>query len=269
MKPSPRGSSSDLERARAAAERLSREPGDAPPPDDGAGYTRFSARGIQRVEGAAAIAPERPAPAERPHAPVPAPTPPPEAAPPPAPPRQAALEEEHTALEDTSPPDAEEPGLEVRFEAAGEEGAAAGEGAGAGDAEDIIEQLVADAEEESAPEPPSWAQVLETCVAISDSRAAIILDAEGHILEASEQLPRNKLDAIAARTMQTMEGVGADPSLPAASRSTSVQLGAFWLTGLRVPIGPEHVTIGLIAPGTIAANVLPAVEAELAKVAPG
>jgi len=236
--PSPRDSSSDLERARAIAQRLSQEPapGERPAaPDDGAGYIRFSRRSSRAGESAPP-APEPPPPVVR------APEPEPEALPQVLPlgglnaePAEPEIEVDIHARQEPESPD---------------------------EAEDMIEQLVAEVEEEDeASAPPSWSQVLEDCVAVSQGRAGIILDADGNILQASEQLPKNKLDAVAARLMQVMEEVPGDERVPIASRSVAIQLGAFWLTGLRVPLGRRHVTVGLLAQLQLETDVLPALEA--------
>lgn len=252
MKPSPRGSSSDLERARATAQRLSQEvaPGERPSiPDDGAGYIRFSARRLGQGAG-----PESPAVPDHRSAPPPPPAP---ELPSPLPSFRALEPEsqvEPESLVEAKAQASEERGFEVEFPGRGEPEAGA-------EAEDIIEQLVADIEDEE--EPPSWPQILEACVSVSHSRAGIIVDAEGHILQASEQLPKNKLDAIAARLLQVMQEIPAENALPETSRSVAVQLGAFWLTGLRVALGGEQVTIGLLAPSQLSPEVLPAVDAEI------
>lgn len=251
MKPRPRGSSSDLERARATAQRLSQEvaPGERPSiTDDGAGYIRFSARRLGKGAG-------REAPAVPDHLSAPTPPPAPELASPL--PSFRALEPESQVepepLVEAKAQASEESGFEVEFPGRGEPAGA--------EAEDIIEQLVADVEDEE--EPPSWPQILEACVSVSHSRAGIIVDVGGHILQASEQLPKNKLDAIAARLLQVMQEIPAENALPATSRSVAVQLGAFWLTGLRVALGGEPVTIGLLAPSQLSPQVLPAVDAEI------
>ena len=241
--PSPRGSSSDLERARASAQRLSQEPapGERPvAPDDGAGYIRFSLRSPRAGESGRPPTPASVPPAAR------APEPEPEVLP------QFLPMQAPTA----EPVEAEpaEPEIEVSQPA--------GPAEGPDESEDLIEQLVADAEEEEeASAPPSWSQVLEDCVAVSQGRAGIILDAEGTLLQASEQLPKNKLDAVAARLMQVMEDIPGEERIPITMRSVAIQLGAFWLTGLRVPRGRRHVTVGLLASSQLGADVLPALEA--------
>jgi hypothetical protein len=126
------------------------------------------------------------------------------------------------------------------------------------DAVEAAERLL-----DETPAPPPWSEILEAVLTLSSSRAAILVDAASQVLEAAGPLPPNKLGAIADRLSGAMGSVQARVGTPVAARSSVLQLGAFSLTALRVPLGGSHVTIGLLRETPVPPELLVAVESEL------
>lgn len=324
MKSSPSVSSSDLERARAIAERLVGTRGaEAAPVERPAEYVTFKARG-----GATVPPPSRPVtpavtPSPRP-APVmrPAPTPPPAAPPrpepppfaaeptrveppaprpeprprpapvPPAAPRAAAPPRPATPTPPPPPPPAA-PERERVFEmddgaglAQSDEGlgvledelAQASEPEGpvleaapaepsldfGEDIADVAAAAVA-AVEEAVPvaePPPTWAQILDDAIYLAHARCALVMDGAGQVYESRGDWPKNTLDKVAARLLRGIEQAPA-PANPDTTQLIEIQLGSFFLTGLRVVLQGHPVVVGFLSQAPVKREARPGLEAEI------
>ena len=209
-----------------------------------------------------AVAPPRPAP------PPPPPPPPPE---PTAPWGEALFEiEESQALEEAGDEqlgivdDAAPAPLEVPPEplVPGESSMEFDENIG----ELAAAAVAAEAEEEIAAEPlageppPTWAQILDDAIYLAHARCALVMDGLGQIRESRGDWPKNTLDKVAARLLRGIEQTPA--ASPDATQIIEIQLGSFWLTGLKVMLGGNPAIVGFLSPAPVKREVRPGIEAE-------
>ena len=107
--------------------------------------------------------------------------------------------------------------------------------------------------EEPDPEPPmpdnvsgsgGWTTLLEWCVVDLDTDAAFLTDDRGLVIASVGALGSDDAQAIGARMVIAFNQ--ADRIDRSESRSISIELEAEWLTAIRVPLGDEHLTLGVL-----------------------
>jgi hypothetical protein len=134
--------------------------------------------------------------------------------------------------------------------------------------EDIAEMAAAAplAEEAASPEPPAaqhaptWAEILDDAIYLAHARCALVMDGAGQIRESRGDWPKNTLDKVAARLLR---GIEQTPAVtPEATQIIEIQLGSFWLTGLKVILGGNPAIVGFLSPAPIKREVRPGIEAE-------
>jgi hypothetical protein len=243
------------------------------------------------------LIPEAPPPAPRPvpprpepraEAPRPVPPPPPLPEPEPEPPAADAFEPSPAfepppgfapAFEPS--PAFEDSGTAIEEEQEREEEEIAAPNLDAGDDEAVEEPppppaveleeenlgvLPEDAEEPPAGEPPpSWAQILDDCLYLARARSALVMDRGGRVVEARGEWPKNTLEKIAVRLKSAIDKAVASATDGDTPLLVELQLGAFWLTGIRVMNGDSPAIAGFLAQAPLRAEVRPALEGELSR----
>jgi hypothetical protein len=270
MKLSPPASSSDLESAREIARRLHqrRRHGDRPASDADRPARPAAARGLT------APAPTLPSPAPPHGAPRDLPWEQPPAAPAPA--AYAELDPlagfgEPAAAEygsaGTADIDVAGPGVSPEEMVGGEEPAfddlpdTESEDASSpspfdeelDDAGGLVE------EEDEAQAPPSWDDLVQSCLAHAHAQAAMLVDPAGQVLAAHGDWPDPGPDAIAAKLVATMDRTLRD----APTRSISAPLKGKHLTAWRVLLAEGLVTAAFIGDAPVRADARPAIDDEI------
>ncbi len=110
-----------------------------------------------------------------------------------------------------------------------------------------------------APLPPSWGDIVESCMAIAHARGAMLVDASAQVFATRGRWPEPGADAIASKLVAMMEKALKD----APTRSVSAPLGGLHLTAWRVPLGPELITAAFIADAPLRAEVRAPIDAEI------
>ncbi|HVQ30217.1 MAG TPA: hypothetical protein VMV21_11585, partial [Vicinamibacteria bacterium] len=112
-----------------------------------------------------------------------------------------------------------------------------------------------------AAEPsPTWAEILDDAIYLAHARCALVMDGTGQIRESRGDWPKNTLDKVAARLLR---GIEQTPVVsPEATQIIEIQLGSFWLTGLKVVLGGNPAIVGFLSPAPIKREVRPGIEAE-------
>jgi hypothetical protein len=134
--------------------------------------------------------------------------------------------------------------------------------------EDIAETAAAlPPEEEAAPaeaavaeHTPTWAEILDDAIYLAHARCALVMDGTGQIRESRGDWPKNTLDKVAARLLRGIEQTPA--ASPEATQIIEIQLGSFWLTGVKVILGGNPAIVGFLSPAPIKREVRPGIEAE-------
>jgi hypothetical protein len=288
MKLSPPGSSSDLDAAREAAQRLNRV---ATPPEPSRPLPPYSP-----VGGFRTAEPTRPAPvpppalAAPPLPKSPVEAPPPTALwqrhpePPPLPrravdpePEPAAVSEPPTAdeppptaIEDTvdetvEPDDAPAPPSEVEEPEPPAVPFAAAPPAAVAPAE-IIEESLGIAEAPAAGAATlSWSEVTRSCLVLAEAKGALLIAPDGKVTAIAGDWPPPGAEAIASRLVPAMDKALKD----APTRSVSVPLGGLHLTAWRVPVETGGLmTVGFVADTPLRPDLRPGIDAELKKGTP-
>ena len=125
-------------------------------------------------------------------------------------------------------------------------------------ATEAVEEVIA---EPAALDPaPTWAQILDDAIYLAHARCALVMDGAGQIRESRGDWPKNTLDKVAARLLRGMEQ--APSSSPEATQIIEIQLGSFWLTGVKVILGDNPAILGFLSPGPVKKEVRPGIEAE-------
>jgi len=269
MKLSPPASSSDLEAAREIARRLHQR---RRREDQPAAPRPAAAFGALRPR------PESPAPASPPSRPAPVTPPPPafEATPEPpswdepageAPPPGDASDS-LAAFNEPAPTadvvtDSGEPPLDVEVEEPPPPEAAPepeSPGIPPSPFEVDLDETEAPAEAgDDAPAPPSWDDIVETCLGLGQASGAMLVDPSGQVFAARGEWPEPGPDAIAAKLVSTMERTLRD----APTRSISAPLMGKHLTAWRVALAEGLVTAAFIGDAPVRAEARPAIDTEI------
>jgi hypothetical protein len=122
-----------------------------------------------------------------------------------------------------------------------------------GDVEPPIEQVY----ESTA--PPSWDEIVDTCLAMAQATGAMLVDPAGQVFAARGEWPEPGPDAIAAKLVSTMERTLKD----APTRSISAPLQGKHLTAWRVPLAEGLLTAAFIGEAPVRAEARPAIDSEI------
>jgi hypothetical protein len=126
--------------------------------------------------------------------------------------------------------------------------------------------VLSDEEEATDAEPPpSWAQILDDCLYLARARSALVMDRSGRVVEARGEWPKNTLEKIAVRLKSAIDKAVASSTGTETSILVELQLGAFWLTGIRVMVSDSPAVAGFLAQAPLRAEVRPALEGELSR----
>ncbi len=90
-----------------------------------------------------------------------------------------------------------------------------------------------------------WARLIEWCVVDLGVDSAILTDDRGLVIASAGLIDLDEAQGIAARLVIAFHQ--ADRMGAAPSPAMVIQLGAAWLTGLRIVVGGEPVTLGVMA----------------------
>jgi hypothetical protein len=107
--------------------------------------------------------------------------------------------------------------------------------------------------------PPSWDQIVETCLSLSQSQGGMIVDPAGQVFAARGSWPGPGPEAIAAKLVATMERTLKD----APTRSISAPLMGRHLTAWRVPLSEGLVTVAFLGEAPVRAEIRPAIDGEI------
>jgi hypothetical protein len=114
-------------------------------------------------------------------------------------------------------------------------------------------------DETGAPAPPSWDDIVETCLGLAQAKGAMLIDPAGQVFAARGEWPAPGPDAIAAKLVSTMERTLRD----APTRSISAPLMGKHLTAWRVPLSEGLVTAAFIGAAPVRAEARPAIDTEI------
>jgi hypothetical protein len=151
--------------------------------------------------------------------------------------------------EEPSAPVLAEPSLDFDDDIAGVAAAAVG----------AIEE---DQEPPPPPPAPSWAEILDDVIYLAHARCALVMDASGQVHESRGDWPKNTLDKVAARLLRGIEQAPPPPD-PKATQLIEIQLGSFFLTGLRAVLEGSPVVVGFLSQAPVKRDVRPGIEAEI------
>jgi hypothetical protein len=138
--------------------------------------------------------------------------------------------------------------------------------------EDIAGVAAAAVTGEVEPEPAlaeparTWAEILDDAIYLAHARCALVMDGTGQVHESRGDWPKNTLEKVAARLLRGIEQ--APPTDPEASQLVEIQLGSFWLTGLRVQLGGSPAIVGFLSQAPIKREVRPGIESEVRRGSP-
>jgi len=114
-------------------------------------------------------------------------------------------------------------------------------------------------DDDGAPAPPSWDDIVETCLELAQASGAMLVDPSGQVFAARGEWPEPGPDAIAAKLVSTMERTLRD----APTRSISAPLMGKHLTAWRVPLAQGLVTAAFLGAASVRAEARPAIDTEI------
>jgi hypothetical protein len=106
---------------------------------------------------------------------------------------------------------------------------------------------------------PSWDDIVERCLGLSQASAAMLVDPAGQVFAAHGDWPAPGPETIAAKLVSTMERTLKD----APTRSISAPLTGRHLTAWRVPLTEGLVTIAFLGDAPVRTEVRPAIDTEI------
>jgi hypothetical protein len=107
--------------------------------------------------------------------------------------------------------------------------------------------------------PPSWDDLVQSCLAHAHAQGAMLVDPAGQVLAAHGDWPDPGPDAIAAKLVATMDRTLRD----APTRSISAPLKGKHLTAWRVLLAEGLVTAAFIGDAPVRADARPAIDDEI------
>jgi hypothetical protein len=114
---------------------------------------------------------------------------------------------------------------------------------------------------DAAPSPPSWDEIIHSCLAQSQARGAMLVGPAGQAFAVEGEWPRPGAEAIAAKLVAMLDRTLRD----APTRSVSAPLAGLHLTAWRVPLAEGLVTVAFIAEAPLRAELRPAIDAEIGR----
>jgi hypothetical protein len=93
------------------------------------------------------------------------------------------------------------------------------------------------------------------------------MDGAGLVHESRGDWPKNTLDKVAARLLRGIEQAPALPN-PDATQLVEIQLGSFFLTGVRVVLQESPVVVGFLSQAPVKREARPGLEAEIKRGTP-
>jgi hypothetical protein len=109
------------------------------------------------------------------------------------------------------------------------------------------------------PSPPTWDDIVESCLALASAQGAMLVDPAGQVFAARGEWPAPGPEAIAAKLVATLERTLKD----APTRSISAPLMGRHLTAWRVPLTEGLVTAAFIGEAPVPAESRPSIDAEI------
>jgi len=106
---------------------------------------------------------------------------------------------------------------------------------------------------------PSWDDIAESCLGLSQASAGMLIAPAGQVLAAHGDWPHPGPDAIAAKLAATMDRTLKD----APTRSISAPLAGRHLTAWRVPITEGLVTVAFLGDAPVRTETRPAIDTEI------
>jgi hypothetical protein len=106
---------------------------------------------------------------------------------------------------------------------------------------------------------PSWDDIADSCLELSQAGATMIVDPAGQVFAARGEWPAPGPEAIAVRLVATMSRTLKD----APTRSISAPLGARYLTAWRVPLTEGLVTVAFLSDAPVRAETRPTIDTEI------
>jgi hypothetical protein len=123
-----------------------------------------------------------------------------------------------------------------------------------------LDETGADEEDgRGVPAPPSWDDIVETCLGLAQASGAMLVDPSGQVFAARGEWPTPGADAIAAKLVSTMARTLRD----APTRSISAPLMGKHLTAWRVPLAEGLVTAAFLGAAPMRADARPAIDTEI------
>jgi hypothetical protein len=131
----------------------------------------------------------------------------------------------------------------------------------------VAAAAVAEAEAAAPAEPaPTWAEILDDAIYLAHARCALVMDGAGAVHESRGDWPKGTLEKVAARLLRGIQQAPA--SSPDASQLVEIQLGSFFLTGLKVVLAGRPAIVGFLSQAPIKRDVRPGLEAEIKRGTP-
>jgi hypothetical protein len=114
---------------------------------------------------------------------------------------------------------------------------------------------------------PTWAEILDDAIYLAHARCALVMDGAGKVHESRGDWPKNTLDKVAARLLRGIEQAPA-PANPDATQLIEIQLGSFFLTGLRAVLQDSPVVVGFLSQAPVKREARPGLDAEIKRGTP-
>jgi hypothetical protein len=127
------------------------------------------------------------------------------------------------------------------------------------EASPFAEELLDAPQVAEVPSPPSWDEIVQTCLGLARAEGAMLIGPSGQVFAARGDWPAPGPDVIATKLVSMMAKTLKD----APTRSISAPLMGMHLTAWRVPLSEGLVTAAFIGAAPIRADVRPAVDAEI------
>jgi hypothetical protein len=106
---------------------------------------------------------------------------------------------------------------------------------------------------------PSWDDIVERCLGLSQARAAMLVDPAGQVFAADGDWPAPGPETIAGKLVSTMDRTLRD----APTRSISAPLAGQHLTAWRVPLTEGLVTVAFLGDAPVRTEIRPAIDTEI------